>query len=205
MILKKLFKSHDFNIESLLFKIHKELDLTTKELMVLLALINVYRKKNTFSLNALSRRIDYPSKDIGLCVDSLIEKGFLTLYLEANRNKKTKEVFHLDDMFIKIEKHIANQKNVSKETSQDHIKKIIIKLEQYLNRMLRPKELEDIRQMLEENDQQYDAIYQIIEQLKERVSIKRIQQMLVLQSRIPDQKVDSETDKALDALYKSIK
>jgi DNA replication protein DnaD len=173
--------------------------------MTLLALINVYRKKDVFSLNTLARRIDYPSKEIGLCIDALIEKGFLTIYLETSQNKKTKEVFHLDDMFLKIEAHILRDQEEKKQSSDDQIKKIIIKLEQYLNRILKPFELEQLREMFDVDGHKYDDIYQIIEQLKEQVTIKKIQRMIVLQSRLPQQEVDPETDKALDALYKSIK
>jgi len=205
MLLKKLFKNHDFNIESLLFKIYKELGLSTNELMTLLALINVYRKKNTFSLNVLSRRIDYPAKDIGLCVDALIDKGFLTIYLETTKQNKTKEVFHLDDMFLKVEQHISKDREQKSKSQDDQIKKIIIKLEQYLDRMLKPIELEQIREMFDIEGYSYDDMYQVIEQLKEQVSVKKLQRMLVLQSRIPNQEIDPETDKALDALYKSIK
>ena len=205
MLLKKLFKNHDFNIESLLFKIYKELELSTNELMTLLALINVYRKKNTFSLTTLSKRIDYPSKDIGLYVDALIDKGFLTIYLETTNQNKTKEVFHLDDMFLKVEQHILKDQEQKSKSHDDQIKKIIIKLEQYLDRMLKPIEIEQIREMFDIEGYSDDDMYQVIEQLKEQVTVKKMQRMLVLQSRIPNQDIDPETDKVLDALYKSIK
>jgi hypothetical protein len=50
-----------------------------------------------------------------------------------------------------------------------------------------------------------DVIIDSIHQLKERVSIKNIEKMVILSKNIPKVVVDEKVDKALDHLYKSIK
>ena len=205
MLLKTLFLNHDYQIEPLLFKIHKELGLSSHELTVLIALIQIYRKKEIFSLNALSKRIDFSKNDLGIYVDNLMNKGFLTIYLKESKNNKTKEGFHLDDMFSKIETLILNQTKINKKDNRNDLKKSIIKIETYLNRMLKPSELEQLRELFDVEGFTFSDIDQVTEQLKEQVSIKKIQRLLVIQSRLPKQPIDAETDKALENLYKAIK
>lgn len=205
MLLKTLFIEHHFEIDTLLFKIHKDIGLTSNEMMVLIALSHIYRKKDTFSMTMLSKFIDDSKTEIGIHIDSLMEKGFLTIYLKESKNKKTKEVFHLDDMFSKIEAYLIQQIKKDNKENDNQIKKIIIKTENYLNRMLKPLELEQLRELFDVEGFTFDDIDPVIDQLKEQVSIKKIQRLLVIQSKLPKHQVDAETDQALEELYKSIK
>jgi len=205
MLLKSLFLDHNYQIEPLLFKIHKDLGLSSHELTVLMALIQIYRKKEVFSLNVLSKRVDFSKNDLGVYVDNLMNKGFLMIYLKESKDNKTKEGFHLDDMFSKIETFILNQAKINKKENNSHLKSIIIKIESYLNRMLKPSELEQLRELFDVEGFTFNDIDQVIEQLKEQVSIKKIQRLLVIQSKLPKHPIDDETDKALESLYKAIK
>ena len=77
MILKRLYDDYGFAIEKILFKEYKRLDLTMPELTVLLALLDIYKKRRTFSILAISRRVDYNQNEIASIVESLMDKAFI--------------------------------------------------------------------------------------------------------------------------------
>src|SRR5690606_9730076 len=99
-MLKKLYEDHVLLIESLLTKEQKRLKLTSNQLVVLLALFSMY-KKRTFSINAIAKRVDIDVNGIGIAIDKLIEKGFVSIYLEQ-KNDKEQEVFDLTGTFNQI-------------------------------------------------------------------------------------------------------
>lgn len=102
MILKKLYEDYDFPIERILIKEYKRLKLTMQEMNVLLALFSIYKKRKSFSITAISRRVEFTQNEIGSCVESLMNKGFLTIVLER-KDDREREVFELNTTFQKIE------------------------------------------------------------------------------------------------------
>lgn len=204
MILKRLFEDYDLAIERILVKESKRLKLTMKEMSVLLALFSIYKKRRTFTMASLSKRVELPNDEIGAAIESLIEKNMLTICLE-NKDGKEREVFSLDQVFVKIEAlYKQDEIETIKNEELTYISKTIQLFEQGLGRSLLPYELENIRRWYEEKTYTHEAIIKAIESARDKVSIKYVER--ILNQIIPEQiEIDSDVEKALDEVFKNIR
>ena len=205
MKLKKLFETQAIVFEPLIYANHKELDITSDEMMVIFGLLDIYKKRNSFSLSALQKRITIVQKDLGSIIDALIKKSYLHTYLDEHAHSKAKELFHLDGLFSKLEHLIDTKELIKTKSNDDGLKKIIILLEQKLNRLLTSKELQTLRYLIDTHQVSLESLADIIEQLNDRVSIKNIEKMMMISKNMPKVVVDEKIDKALDDLYKAMK
>ena len=71
--------------------------------------------------------------------------------------------------------------------------------------MLRPNELEELRMILGSEKENHDLILEIIDELKEKISIRKIHKLLLLRKRITNPSINEEDEKAIDELYRAIK
>ena len=204
MILKRLFEDYDLAIERILVKESKRLKLTMKEMSVLLALFSIYKKRRTFTMASLSRRVELSNEEIGAAIESLIVKNMLIISLE-NKDGKEREVFSLDEVFVKIES-LYRQDEIEKIKNDElaYISLTIHLFEQGLGRSLLSYELENIRRWYEDKTYTHEAIIKTIEAAKDKVSIKYVER--ILNQIIPDQiEIDSDVEKALDEVFKNIR
>ena len=204
MIIKKLFYNYNFNIDSLLMDKHKEMNLSTNEAIILLSLVSLSRKNNIFSLSSVVKKVDKSEKSVSKYINALINKGFVSTYLEKNKENKTNEIFSLDGTFDKLEKILSkNKNNIDKKI--DKKRNIVLKIEENIKRMLRPNELEELRMILGSEKENHDLILEIIDELKEKISIRKIHKLLLLRKRITNPSINEEDEKAIDELYRAIK
>jgi len=204
MILKRLFEDYDLAIERILVKESKRLKLTMKEMSVLLALFSIYKKRRTFTMASLSRRVELSNEEIGAAIETLIDKNMLIICLES-KDGKEREVFSLDEVFLKIES-LYRQDEIERIKNEEltYISQTIHLFEQGLGRSLLPYELENIRRWYEDKTYTHDAIIKAIESAKDKVSIKYVER--ILNQIIPDQiEIDSDVEKALDEVFKNIR
>lgn len=204
MTLKKIYEQFDINIERLLVKKHREMNITTPEMVILLVLLDILKKKPIFSIQSIMKRLDFNQKEIGIHINNLIDKGFLNIYHEETKQGKIQELFDLDNLFQKMETLNQEEKPISVQ-QMTSIQSIVILLEEYLNRNLQAKELQQLRHLIEEEHYEIQKIKDIILDLKEKVSLFKIQRLLTIQDKLPKHETDSKKDAALDALFKSIK
>lgn len=73
--------------ESLIFQHHKALQITSDEMMVLFALIDISKKRNTFTMQAISKRVSLVHQDLGMIIDRLIDKSYVFTYLDETDRK----------------------------------------------------------------------------------------------------------------------
>lgn len=204
MILKRLYEEYDFSIERILLKEYRKLSLSMQELTVLIALFSIYKKRKTFSTLAISRRVEYHSNEIGEIVESLLDKGFLTISLDF-KDQKEREVFDLTPTFDKIESlYIEEEAEKQKQIIENDVSQVILKFEQGLGRPLKSYELENIRKWFEEKTYTYDQILKAIDQAEEKVSIKYVERILT-QEPIKKIEIDQDVEQVLDEIFKSIK
>lgn len=204
MILKRLFEDYDLAIERILVKESKRLKLTMKEMSILLALFSIYKKRRTFTMASLSRRVELANDEIGAAIESLIDKNLLIISLE-NKDGKEREVFSLDQVFIKIES-LYRQDEIERIKNEEltYISKTIQLFEQGLGRSLLPYELENVRRWYEDKTYTHEAIIKAIESARDKVSIKYVER--ILNQIIPDEiEIDSDVEKALDEVFKNIR
>jgi DNA replication protein DnaD len=204
MKLKKMVERQLVQPESLIFQHHKALKITSNEMMVLFALIDISKKRNTFTMQAISKRVSLVNQDLGMIIDGLIDKSYVLTYLDETTQTKAKELFHLDGLYSKLEEMMDAQEE-QKSKPSDYLKTIIQLLESYLKRLLTSKELQELRHFMDTQRVSTDVIIDSIHQLRERASIKNIEKMVILSKNIPKVVVDEKVDKALDHLYKTIK
>lgn len=204
MIIKRLYEEFDLSIERILLKEYRRLKLTMAEMSVLIALFSIYKKRKTFTIASISRRVDIGSDAIGNAVESLIEKGYVSTKLES-KDGKEREVFDLDQALERIE-NLLRQDEIErlKERVESDIMNVIRLFEQGLGRGLLPYELENIRRWFEEKDFSSDQIMKAIEDAGDRVSVKLVERMLN-QSALKPIEIDSDLEEALDQIYKNIK
>lgn len=204
MIIKRLYEEFDLSIERILLKEYRRLKLTMAEMSVLIALFSIYKKRKTFTIASISRRVDIGSDAIGNAVESLIEKGYVSTKLES-KDGKEREVFDLDQALERIE-NLLRQDEIErlKERVENDIMNVIRLFEQGLGRGLLPYELENIRRWFEEKDFSSDHIIKAIEDAGDRVSVKLVERMLN-QSALKPIEIDSDLEEALDQIYKNIK
>ncbi|MBN2299580.1 MAG: DnaD domain protein [Acholeplasmataceae bacterium] len=204
MILKKLYEDYDLAIERILIKEYKRLRLTMQEMSVLLALFSIYKRRKTFSINAISRRVEFNQNEIGICVESLMDKGFMNIKLEK-KDAKEREVFELDPTFKKIEELYQHDEiDRLKQLHENEITEVIKMLEQGLGRSLMGHELENIRRWYEEKEYTHEQIVNAIISCKDRVSIKYVERILS-QIILEHVDIDQDVENALDEIYKKIK
>lgn len=203
-MLKKLYEEYDLNIEKIILKEYRKLKLTMKETAVILALFAILKKRRTFTLNAISRRVEYPIDEIGKIIESLLNKELMTLELEK-KDGREREVFNLDKTFEKIEDIFKSDiKEKKLKLQETNIAETITSFEQGLGRLLRAYELENIRKWYHENIFDHDRIIEVIKQANDRVSIKYVER--ILSTKLPKKvEIDVEVDKKLDEIFKKIK
>jgi DNA replication protein len=204
MIIKRLYEEFDLSIERILLKEYRRLKLTMAEMSVLIALFSIYKKRKTFTIASISRRVDIGSDAIGNAVESLLEKGYVTTKLES-KDGKEREIFDLDQALERIE-NLLRQDEIErlKERVENDIMNVIRLFEQGLGRGLYPYELENIRRWFEEKDFSSDQIIKAIEDAGDRVSVKLVERMLN-QNALKSIEIDSDLEEALDQIYKNIK
>jgi DNA replication protein len=203
MILKRIFDEYNFQIEPIIIKEYKRLNLTFPESIVLMALFSIYRKRKTFSILAISRRVEFNQAEIGEIVDSLISKQFLQVELEV-KDDKTREVFNLDKVFEKIEAlFIEDQKEKNILQKEQDIKITIKAFENGMGRLLKTYELENIRRWYEDDLYTHDDIMIAIERAQNRLSVKYVERILS-QEKLEKIEVDQETEIALESLFKAV-
>ncbi|PKK94323.1 MAG: hypothetical protein CVV61_00025 [Tenericutes bacterium HGW-Tenericutes-6] len=204
MILKKLYDEYDLPIERILLKEYKRLKITMQDMSVLIALFSIQKKRKTFSMLAIARRVEFSQDDIGRSVESLIQKGFLAISLEK-KDGKEREIFDLEGTLEKIEQlFLQDEKDKMILAKASHIEETITLCEQGLGRALLNYELETIRRWYDEKTFTHEQIIKAIQSTGDRLSIKYVERILN-QDALPKIEIDAEVEEALDEIYKSIK
>lgn len=207
MLIKQIYEEYGLPIEKIINKEYKKLGLKIAEAMVLLALFSIYERRRTFSINAISKRVEYDKDEIAKLINSLEEKGFFSVILETTIDGKERESFSLDPAFKKINDLILKNYNDKKqELAATHIGDMIILLENRLGRVLSAYEMELLRNWYLNDNLTHDKIEVTIkkEVASNRFSINHLDRVLMA-TPSQDLEVDPKTAAFLDQLYKKIK
>lgn len=200
MILTKLYEEDYLKIEEILFKEHKKLGLSTKELVVLITLFRNKNKTKLFSTLSISRQVDYNQNEIGKIVSNLIDKEFIELKLEKYNNKD-REIYKLDKTLTKLEELFQSQiKKDLQEKSKNDIGETIELLEEKLNRLLRQDELDKIRTWYETYKYDHNLIIDSINSIEKGLTLIKVERLLNIDID-EDESLDPEVEKALERIY----
>jgi DNA replication protein len=203
-MLKRLYEEFDLPIERIIMREYKRLGLSMDDAHVLLALFSIYKKRRTFSLSSIQKRVDYTINQIGASIEKLIDQQFLSMTLEL-KDGKQREVFSLDNTFKKIEHlYIEDEKEKQRALFENQITDTIKRFEQGLGRTLSSFELDNIRRWYDEKTYTHDAIMKAIISSEDRISIKRVEKLLN-QTEFEKIQIDEDVENVLDEIYKKIK
>jgi len=98
-----LIKEQPFVIPSILLKNYRKLNITDKELIVLIYLIN---SESSFNPKQISKDLDYKLNELMEIINSLIEKSIIKI--EVINKKITEEIINLDELYNKLSFIIIN-------------------------------------------------------------------------------------------------
>lgn len=203
MILQKLYNDYNFNVEMLLTQNYRKLNLTSDELIILLVLFSNKAKKKVFSLASISRKVDFNQNEIANIVSSLLEKDFLEINLETN-NKREREIYNLDKTFLKLEEMLKDEINDDlKQANKSKTAETITLLEEKVNHILRPNELERVRLWYDTFNFDHDVIVDAINKANNNVTVLGIEKIVNLS--VDDvEEIDKDVDEVLERIYKKV-
>jgi len=98
-----LIKEQPFVIPSILLKNYRKLNITDKELIVLIYLIN---SESSFNPKQISKDLDYKLNELMEIINSLIEKSIIKI--EVIKKNITEEIINLDELYNKLSFIIIN-------------------------------------------------------------------------------------------------
>lgn len=203
MILQKLYNDYNLNIEHILLKEYRRLELTLDELVVLLALFDNKSKVKVFSLSSISKKVEYSENELAHHIQSLINKEFIKIELDQS-GKREREVYNLDKTFAKITDLLNMEIQESKQIkNKNNITETIQLLEQRLNRMLRIDELERIKTWYEDFSYVHQNIIDAINAIDRGVTILKIEKLLNIDIN-EDEAIDPNIEASLERIFKKL-
>lgn len=203
MILTKLYEKNYLNISEILYKEHKNLGLSTNELLVLILLFRNKNKQKVFSIVSISRKIDFSQNEIAEIISSLLEKGFLEINLEKN-NDREREIYSLDKTLNKLKDLLMEEiKEDVLIKEKTNITETIELFEQKVNRVIQHNELERIRDWYENFKYKHENIIDAINTIERGVTLMKVERLLNVEID-EDEELDPEVDAALERIYKRI-
>ena len=204
MIIKRLFEEYDIDIDKVILRDYKKMNLKYVEATMLLVLLSSYKKRKVFSISMLSKKTELKKEKVEEITYSLIEKGFMKLELEVSNEGKEREIFNLDQTFTILE-NFMHETNDTQDLSL--CGKTIVHLENLLGRILTETELNHLRAMYEEKVYTHEEIIKAINiaEEKNKLNIKAVDKILLASRNDSRVEIDEKTRKTLDDIYKSIK
>lgn len=203
MILQKLYNDYNFNIELILTSEYKKLGLNSNELIILLVLFSNKSKKKVFSIASISRKVEFSQNEIANIITTLLEKDFIEIKLESY-NKKEREIYNLDKTFKQVQNMIEDEIKLELQNeNKSNISETITLLENNLNRILRPNELDRVRLWYESFDFSHHKIIETINSLDKNITVLKVEKILNLDIDEP-QEIDKDVDEALERIFKKI-
>jgi DNA replication protein len=204
---RKLIEDGYLNIHKLLLKEQQHLGLQAEEVVLLSALATLLeKKKNTVSITALSKAINYPVSKTGDLFSDLIKRGYLNTELELKSDGKEKEIFTLEPLFDKIKSVFeAEIKQQRESKNESDIVYIIQAIEKAFGRTLSAFDLEMVKEWFTESftkAQIEGAIQMTLNHHKKTVSY--IDRVLRSDDLMPTE-LDDKKKATIDKLIRGIK
>lgn len=206
MILKKLYENYNLDISKILYVEYKNLNLTFLEANILVYLLNSSYKKKTLSINKIAKNMEMENSKVSSICQSLVDKGFMSFYIEKNNQGISKEYLSFEGLFNILNSFLLNDcPNMNKEVN--NLKETITLLEKTLDRKLFPNEVDEIKSIYQNNLYQHELIIQSISGLAKEKKVFTINLLLkyLKATTYETPALDEKTSKILDKLYGKIR
>ncbi|WCA22271.1 DnaD domain protein [Candidatus Phytoplasma oryzae] len=205
-MLKILYDKGYLNIEKILVKEYKNLNLEITELAILLLLFN--NEKEYFSSLFLAEKTNFSKNEIENILESLMKKNFFIIK-QQKKNDKLMEILNLDNTFFQLEEFLFQKKKITKEKNENFIKETIEELEQLKGNILTNFELEIVKNWYLEKKYSHKDIQESIQKsfLFNKKSLNYIETILNQKKKSKDELLekDFQSDEMLYKIFKKIK
>lgn len=197
-MLEKLYNLGCLDYQRLIRSFSKELKLTTKTSLVLMAILDDYKTDNNINSLRLSTMMSIPVSDIDSCIVELLNLDYLQIQLVI-KDGKSKETYRLTPFFRKCETLLNEIEN---EVLTSDIKIISSNLEDNLKRTLSRSELDIISNWFYDGKTK-DNILDAINKVKRTKNVFRIQSVnKILYSTSSSDVI--ETDPMIEEMFRKM-
>lgn len=142
-----ILKESPFIIPKIVLKHYKKLNITEKELLILICLINK-GEKSVYNPNLFTEELEMNKYEAMQLLNDLTEKNIIEIKLETNKLGKKEEYIYIDVLYKKLYGLILGEKDFDEELSSD--KGIYLKFETELGRTITPVEVELINEWIKD-------------------------------------------------------
>lgn len=197
-MLEKLYNLGCLDYQRLVRCFSKELKLTSKTALVLMAILDDYKTDNNINSLRLSKIMNISDSDIDSSIVELLNLDYLQIQLVI-KDGKSKETYRLTPFFRKCESLLNEMEN---EVLTSDIKIVSSKLEDNLKRTLSRSELDTISTWFYDGKTK-DNILDAISKVKRTKNVFRIQSVnKILYSTSSSEII--ETDPMIEEMFRKM-
>ena len=138
-------KEKPLYIPKILFKNYKKLNLTEKELMLLICLINE-GEKIIYNPSTFASELDFDKYEVMQLLNDLSEKNLINIKIENNKSGKKEEYIYLDFLYKKLFSLLLDKEEPEELPIDNNIFSLF---EQELGRTISPMEVEIIKEWIQ--------------------------------------------------------
>lgn len=202
---KILYEEGVLNIEKILLREYRKMNLTSQEVMVLIFLFERYETK-IFSSLFLAQKANLSKNEVENILEELIQKKFFVLS-QDERDNKIIEVFDLNNTFKKVEQiYFEKAKNNKIQKQNKYITQTIEQIEKLKGENLASYELEIIKNWFLDKNYSFEEINKSINiaVLNQKKSIYYIDRILNHKNILKIEN-DEKADQILHKIFNKIK
>lgn len=202
---KILYEEGVLNIEQILLREYRKMNLTSQEVMVLIFLFERYETK-IFSSLFLAQKVNLSKNEVENILEELIQKKFFVLSQDEKDNKII-EVFDLNNTFKKLEQIYSEKaKNNQIKKQNKYITQTIEQIEKLKGENLASYELEIIKNWFLDKNYSFEEINKSINiaVLNQKKSIYYIDRILNHKNILKIEN-DEKADQILHKIFNKIK
>ncbi len=146
MILKRLFEADCFDYNKFILNNLKHLLIDANEAVVLIRLIDYYKKTDVFNLDKLKESSSLNKKQFDESLSTLLDKGFYSIYLRES-NGISEEAISIEGFFNRCEVLLSSSNVKDAGELQEILRLVSINL----NKILTANEIEVVKSLIEED------------------------------------------------------
>lgn len=185
--IKEFLKADLTNISNLLLKYYKKIGMTDREFLFYLQLLGFNQSGNSFpDLSVISKIMDVPVDELFQSLQTLIDKGFISIETKVNKQGQTEDRYDLTLIYERLADYLEQQ-NKQKEvlSKEKEITDLYQSFETEFGRPLSPIEYETIQNWLSVDRYETELILLALREavLNQAYSLKYIDRILLAWER----------------------
>lgn len=185
--IKEFLKADLTNISNLLLKHYKKIGMTDREFLFYLQLLGFNQSGNSFpDLSVISKIMDVPVDELFQNLQTLIDKGFISIETKVNKQGQTEDRYDLTLIYERLTDYLEQQ-NKQKEvhSKEKEITDLYQSFETEFGRPLSPIEYETIQNWLSVDRYETELILLALREavLNQAYSLKYIDRILLAWER----------------------